>query len=1051
MDTSNSLFGKFSRLRKKHHQQPLTDLTDLYSKIANETIYYKKLENSKNYNKALQGWKALTTDALFQLTNINYAYPNTENYTIDELSILSGVRELYHKAQTHLDDLQKMLRDNPELSSRSNSKNKHHNTGISYHTRQYKNSLNRLQTTVSSPSISTSLHGFSKTTLRNDRGKFNKGQHSHSFNDYFSGSQRNHDVKVNFTNSKPLGNHLAHNDSFNDIANDNQSSISTLSNEHNPFGDFDDFNYDDDNRNIPSQLAIVDNDEIMNNSFDTSHISGLEESNDHTPNNENNDDDEVGYNTHSDSDDLDFDVSEYYEDNYETIENQNEEWSRNEYPPPSAASASSLIGNQDEYLFLDEEDKARLQALEKLNGSPNKYTDIDNSQLAQDLSHLSISPSKLSSNNKDNGETKSELESFIPPLPDKVPHPLPQLPRVPIIIPKQIMPEIKPQRHNLLNKNMTKNISAPSINTTAGTLQNSFNHINTDSCISKRPMVKSNKSTPIISTSGLSHSSNVKVKDRTTHKVLVKSNKVSPSKVPIKKKLTKHPKLNVESDGIKSNVSASQVAKLVYKTSTRNGASISSKNLKSTSSSPGGVISNKASLENSKKKMMLNKKSDTNRNLSTVKKNDQIKHKKIAGGTKTSNLGSSSSSKLQSHSNIKYTVPSNETKNKSSSSISSKARTLPVNRTTGQPSKNVSSPVKSSRSKQSFKSGTEKIGDDLDPDNSKVNEDNGNEDEDEYDKILKTIPNVDKVLGKQILQDIVVHGDEVHWDDIAGLNSAKNSLKEAVVYPFLRPDLFMGLRQPVTGMLLFGPPGTGKTMLARAVACESKSTFFSISASSLTSKYLGESEKLVRALFTIARKMSPSIIFVDEIDSILGSRNQDGENESSRRIKNEFLIQWSALSNAAAGKIDKRGSKFIDDKRVLVLAATNLPWSIDEAARRRFVRRQYIPLPEDETRLVQIKKLLAHQKHTLTDKDFITLIELTRGYSGSDITSLAKDAAMGPLRELGDQLLHTERENIRPIELKDFKNSLEYIKPSVSKEGLEKYEEWASQFGSSGT
>ena len=241
-------------------------------------------------------------------------------------------------------------------------------------------------------------------------------------------------------------------------------------------------------------------------------------------------------------------------------------------------------------------------------------------------------------------------------------------------------------------------------------------------------------------------------------------------------------------------------------------------------------------------------------------------------------------------------------------------------------------------------------------------------------------------------------------------------------------------------------PGTGKTMLARAVATESNSTFFSISASSLTSKYLGESEKLVRALFAVAKKLSPSIVFVDEIDSIMGSRNNDGENESSRRIKNEFLVQWSSLSTAAAG--NDPGEEV--DERVLVLAATNLPWSIDEAARRRFVRRQYIPLPEPETRRLQFSKLLARQKHTLTDDDFIELLALTDGYSGSDITSLAKDAAMGPLRELGDKLLLTTREQIRPISLLDFKNSLNYIKPSVSKEGLVAYEEWASKFGSSG-
>ncbi|BAP70506.1 protein SAP1 [Kluyveromyces marxianus] len=315
------------------------------------------------------------------------------------------------------------------------------------------------------------------------------------------------------------------------------------------------------------------------------------------------------------------------------------------------------------------------------------------------------------------------------------------------------------------------------------------------------------------------------------------------------------------------------------------------------------------------------------------------------------------------------------------------------------------------------------------------------------DAIIDSLPGVDRTAAKQIFSEIVVHGDEVYWDDIAGLDTAKNSLKEAVVYPFLRPDLFRGLREPVRGMLLFGPPGTGKTMLARAVATESKSTFFSISASSLTSKYLGESEKLVRALFAVAKKLSPSIVFVDEIDSIMGSRNNDGENESSRRIKNEFLVQWSSLSSAAAGK----GSSATDsDDRVLVLAATNLPWSIDEAARRRFVRRQYIPLPEPETRKIQLKRLLLHQRHTLSEEDFDELVCLTENYSGSDITSLAKDAAMGPLRELGDKLLFTETDKIRSVSLDDFRNSLKYIKPSVSQDGLARYEEWAAQFGSSG-
>lgn len=246
-------------------------------------------------------------------------------------------------------------------------------------------------------------------------------------------------------------------------------------------------------------------------------------------------------------------------------------------------------------------------------------------------------------------------------------------------------------------------------------------------------------------------------------------------------------------------------------------------------------------------------------------------------------------------------------------------------------------------------------------------------------EVLKNLPaGIDKNAAKQILNEIVVRGDEVHWSDIAGLEPAKNALREAVVYPFLRPDLFMGLREPARGMLLFGPPGTGKTMLARAVATESKSTFFSISASSLTSKYLGESEKLVRALFGIAKFLAPSIIFVDEIDSLLSQRSGSGEHEATRRIKTEFLIQWSDLQRAAAGR--ESGDKDAGDpNRVLVLAATNLPWAIDEAARRRFVRRQYIPLPEFETRSVQLKNLLGQQKHGLTDEDFTKLVELTDG------------------------------------------------------------------------
>lgn len=318
--------------------------------------------------------------------------------------------------------------------------------------------------------------------------------------------------------------------------------------------------------------------------------------------------------------------------------------------------------------------------------------------------------------------------------------------------------------------------------------------------------------------------------------------------------------------------------------------------------------------------------------------------------------------------------------------------------------------------------------------------------------IMKNLPRgVDETAAQQILNDIVIQGDEVHWDDVAGLDIAKSALKETVVYPFLRPDLFMGLREPARGMLLFGPPGTGKTMLARAVATESRSTFFAISASSLTSKFLGESEKLVRALFALAKMLAPSIIFVDEIDSLLSSRSSSGEHEATRRIKTEFLIQWSDLAKAAAGREQTEKDKERGDaSRVLVLAATNLPWAIDEAARRRFVRRQYIPLPEDHVRKSQFKTLLSHQKHELDDIDMDQLVTLTDGFSGSDITALAKDAAMGPLRSLGEKLLHMTMDEIRPIRFEDFRASLKTIRPSVSKQGLKEFEDWAREFGERG-
>jgi len=172
----------------------------------------------------------------------------------------------------------------------------------------------------------------------------------------------------------------------------------------------------------------------------------------------------------------------------------------------------------------------------------------------------------------------------------------------------------------------------------------------------------------------------------------------------------------------------------------------------------------------------------------------------------------------------------------------------------------------------------------------------------------------------QILEEMLDKSPGVQWDDIAGLAFAKQTLQEAVILPNLRPDLFTGLRSPPKGVLLFGPPGTGKTLLAKAVASESDFCFFSISSSSVTSKYLGEGEKLMKALFEMAREKQPSVLFFDEIDALMSAR-KDNEHEASRRLKTEFMTQ---VDGATTGAGD----------RLLIMAATNLPWDIDEAVLR---------------------------------------------------------------------------------------------------------------------
>jgi SpoVK/Ycf46/Vps4 family AAA+-type ATPase len=211
-----------------------------------------------------------------------------------------------------------------------------------------------------------------------------------------------------------------------------------------------------------------------------------------------------------------------------------------------------------------------------------------------------------------------------------------------------------------------------------------------------------------------------------------------------------------------------------------------------------------------------------------------------------------------------------------------------------------------------------------------------------------------------------------HRDDIAGLDHAKNTIKEIVVWPMLRPDIFTGLRGPPKGLLLFGPPGTGKTLIGKCIACQAGATFFSISSSSLTSKWIGEGEKMVRALFAVARVHQPSVIFVDEIDSLLTQRKDD-ENEATRRIKTEFLVQFDGCGTSS-------------EDRILMIGATNRPHEIDEAARRRFRKKLYIPLPEAAARKNIIQSLMKKQHNDLTEEQIEMIIEKTDGMFFKEIS-----------------------------------------------------------------
>ncbi|KHG28443.1 Katanin p60 ATPase-containing subunit [Gossypium arboreum] len=305
----------------------------------------------------------------------------------------------------------------------------------------------------------------------------------------------------------------------------------------------------------------------------------------------------------------------------------------------------------------------------------------------------------------------------------------------------------------------------------------------------------------------------------------------------------------------------------------------------------------------------------------------------------------------------------------------------------------------------------------------------------------------DPDLAEMLERDVLETTPGVRWDDVAGLTEAKRLLEEAVVLPLWMPEYFQGIRRPWKGVLMFGPPGTGKTLLAKAVATECGTTFFNVSSATLASKWRGESERMVRCLFDLARAYAPSTIFIDEIDSLCNARGASGEHESSRRVKSELLVQVDGVNNTGTNEDGSR-------KIVMVLAATNFPWDIDEALRRRLEKRIYIPLPNFESR----KELIRINLKTVevaADVDIDEVARRTEGYSGDDLTNVCRDASLNGMRrkiagKTRDEIKNMSKDEISkdPVAMCDFEEALAKVQRSVSQADIEKHEKWFSEFGS---
>ncbi|KAI7724692.1 hypothetical protein M8C21_004569, partial [Ambrosia artemisiifolia] len=285
----------------------------------------------------------------------------------------------------------------------------------------------------------------------------------------------------------------------------------------------------------------------------------------------------------------------------------------------------------------------------------------------------------------------------------------------------------------------------------------------------------------------------------------------------------------------------------------------------------------------------------------------------------------------------------------------------------------------------------------------------------------------------------------IKFDDIGALEDVKTALHELAILPMKRPELFShgNLLRPCKGILLFGPPGTGKTLLAKALATEAGANFISITGSTLTSKWFGDAEKLTKALFSFASKLAPVIVFVDEVDSLLGARGGGFEHEATRRMRNEFMAAWDGLRSK-------------DSQRILILGATNRPFDLDDAVIRRLPRRIYVDLPDADNRLKILKIFLA-KENIEPDFDIRGLANATEGYSGSDLKNLCIAAAYRPVQELLDEekkgKKYDKSPTLRPLNLDDFIQSKAKVGPSVSYDAasMNELRKWNEQYGEGGS